>query len=59
MKANSDAEQIVPVDFEMNGVSLARTAWMERTLTGGMRPARTSKAMGRMGAEERLFLGLL
>jgi DNA processing protein len=50
MKTSSDAEQ-----FALNQVDAAKMAWMALTLTPGMGPTRIWKAMGRLGAAERLF----
>jgi DNA processing protein len=50
MKTSSDAEQVA-----LNRVDVARMAWMALTLTPGMGPTRIWKAMGRLGAAERLF----
>jgi len=50
MKTNSDAEQ-----FALGRIELAKTAWMALMLTPGMGPTRIWKAMGRLGAAERLF----
>ena len=50
MKTSSDAEQ-----FALNQVDVAKMAWMALTLTPGMGPTRIWKAMGRLGAAERLF----
>jgi DNA processing protein len=50
MKTNSDAEQLA-----LGRIELAKMAWMALTLTPGMGPTRIWKAMGRLGAAERLF----
>jgi DNA processing protein len=50
MKTSSDAEQVA-----LNRADVARMAWMALTLTPGMGPTRIWKAMGRLGAAERLF----
>ncbi len=50
MKTSSDAEQ-----YALNRVDAAKMAWMALMLTPGMGPTRIWKAMGRLGAAERLF----
>src|SRR5271168_4304796 len=50
MKTSSDAEQ-----FALSRTDLAKMAWMTLMLTPGMGPTRIWKAMGRLGAAERLF----
>jgi DNA processing protein len=50
MTTSSDAEQ-----FALNRIDAAKMAWMALTLTPGMGPTRIWKAMGRLGAAERLF----
>src|SRR5580704_16499906 len=50
MKTSSDAEQ-----FVLKKVDAAKMAWMALMLTPGMGPTRIWKAMGRLGAAERLF----
>src|SRR3984885_7301462 len=49
----SFAEQYEASDVEKR--ELAKMAWMALTLTPGMGPTRIWKAMGRLGAAERLF----
>jgi DNA processing protein len=50
VKTSSDAEQ-----YALNRVDAAKMAWMALMLTPGMGPTRIWKAMGRLGAAERLF----
>jgi DNA processing protein len=55
MKMSSDAEQVALSGVETGRVDAAKMAWMALTLTPGMGPTRIWKAMGRLGAVERLF----
>ena len=55
MKTSSDAEQFALGKIETNRMDTAKMAWMALMLTPGMGPTRIWKAMGRLGAAERLF----
>jgi DNA processing protein len=55
MKTGSDAEQFALNKVETSRLDAAKMAWMALTLTPGMGPTRIWKAMGRLGAAERLF----
>jgi DNA processing protein len=55
MKTGSDAEQFALDRIALDKVEMAKLAWMALTLTPGMGPTRIWKAMGRLGAAERLF----
>src|ERR1700753_406293 len=55
MKTSSDAEQFALARIATSKVEAAKMAWMALMLTPGMGPTRIWKAVGRLGAAEKLF----